>query len=170
MFVKFLSNITTAKVLQGKPPVPGPNNVSYLTLGGGGGGGGKKLSSTSISYINPLITTIITAASNTSYSSTAPYLSLILSSVYHSMAYSSLSAVLNILRNCEQAQMYQIIMDKDLDLIGIILGFVNKVCCFFLPGPHDSNSVKPQGSSLSPHYFPSFLVKAMNVLEVCVNG
>jgi hypothetical protein len=34
MFVKFLSNITTPRVLQGKPPVPGPNNTAGLTVSG----------------------------------------------------------------------------------------------------------------------------------------
>jgi hypothetical protein len=79
------------------------------------------------------------AASNTSYSSTGPYISLILSSIYHSMAYSTLSAIFNIIKNAEQTQLYQIIIDENLDLIGIILDLIKLVASLFPQYPISSN-------------------------------
>jgi hypothetical protein len=63
--------------------------------------------------------------------------------VFHSIAYSSLSALLNIVKSAEQTQLCQIIADENLDLIGTIVEFVYHVGYFFFPS--SQSFTKPAG-------------------------
>jgi hypothetical protein len=157
-FVQRLSASMSAPLLLGKPALGDGKNVAALVVGG------RKLTSSTVAYVDPASPCLVSAASNTSYSSSAAAISLILSSMFHSFTFSSLSALLNLVKGAEQTQLYHIIADEDVDLIGTIVQFVSRVVYFFLPST--PTFAKPSGSTLSPHFFPTFLVKAMRVLEV----
>jgi hypothetical protein len=87
--------------------------------------------------------------------------------VFHSLAFSSLSALLNILKGLEVSQLSQLLTDENLAILPTVISFVYKVVSFFLPPTKEVG--KSGGDSLSGCYFPSFLVRAISIVELCAS-
>jgi hypothetical protein len=157
--IQYLTKITTSKLLTGKTSsVAGATTGLHALIGAM-----KKI--TSNSFISPSAPAVVSAtASVSSHSSTAEAVSSILSSVFHSFAYSTISALHNLFRCAEQNQLNQMILDDNLKVIPTIVEFVCKTGCFFLPPAKGASS--SSGSTISPQYFPSFLVKLISIVEV----
>jgi hypothetical protein len=154
--IQFLTKITTAKLLSGKTgslvtPVSGAG-LSALV------GAVKKLT-TSVSFIDASKPPISFAAPGFSHSSSPSAVSVILSDVYHALAYSSVSALLSVVKYSEQNQTFDLV--ENLNVLQVVVNFLTKVCGFFVPT--SSSKLAP---AISPHYFPSFLVRAINLIEV----
>jgi hypothetical protein len=159
-FIQFLTKITTAKLLIGKTGllIPQSNTGSGLNALIGAM---KKLT-TNASFVDPTKQNIVNASPNMTQSSNPSSVSIILSDVYHSFAYSSLSALFNLMKFAEQGEVNSLADVDGLNSLFVILNFVIKAASFFLPSSSSSSSSSP----VSPHYFPSFLVKGINLVEV----
>jgi hypothetical protein len=158
--IQFLTKITNSKMLIGKG-----NALSTTSTGLSALKGIKKINISPTSFISMSTPSIMAVSlTSSSFSSTSYSLCGILSSVYHSFSYSSLSALLNLLKFSEQTQLNQLINDDNLNILSTVVIFLTKVAYHFIPV---TSTFKNPFTNISSHYFPSFLIRALNIVQVC---